>query len=62
MVAARLANLGRGGDRGNQHTGGKASIEALPEAISEPQAAEMLNVGRSSVQRAKRVLRLAPLF
>jgi len=46
MVAARLATLKDG-----QH--GAASIEA---AKSQPEAASMLNVGRSSVQRARVVL------
>lgn len=52
MVAAKLATLGRGGDRGNQHTGGKAPIGALPEH----EAAARLNVGERSVQRARAVL------
>jgi|GEM_PF-5427097 len=29
MVGAKIAGLPRGGDRGNQHTGGKGSIEPL---------------------------------
>jgi len=51
MVAARIATLGRGGDRGNQYTGGKASIDALPQ----DEAADLLNVSRPSVQRARKV-------
>jgi len=41
----------KGGDRGNQHTGGKASIDALPQS----EVAEMLNVSRPSVQRATKI-------
>jgi hypothetical protein len=48
MVAARLANM----SEGRQST---ASIEA----VSQPQAAEMLNVSRPSVQRATKVLKEA---
>jgi hypothetical protein len=44
MVAAKLANMKRGD---NQHT----SIEAT----SKERAAELLNVGRASVERAKKV-------
>lgn len=51
MVAARIATLGRGGDRGNQFTGGKAPIGGMPQ----PKAAELLNVGERSVQRAREV-------
>lgn len=47
MVAARLAKLPKGRPEGN------ASIEA----VSQPQAADMLNVGRASVQRAAEVQR-----
>jgi hypothetical protein len=46
MVAARLANLGEG------RPGKTASIDA----VSQPQAAERLNVSRPSVQRAAAVL------
>jgi hypothetical protein len=47
MAAAAISNIGRGGDRS------KASIEAL---TSQTEAAEKLNVGRASVQRAKTVI------
>ena len=53
MVAAKLATMQKGGDRGNQHTGGKASIDALPQS----EVAEMLNVSRPSVQRATKVVK-----
>lgn len=46
MVAARLATLSRG------RPGENASIEAIPQ----PEAADMLSVGRASVQRAREVL------
>ena len=42
MVAAAIAKLPHGGDRGNQHTGGKSAIAPLP---TQRQAAEMLNIG-----------------
>lgn len=44
MVAAKLSNLARGGNRGNQYTGGKASIDVLPDAIAA--ALENLGEGR----------------
>lgn len=46
MVAARLATLGEG----------RPGITASIEAVSQPKAAEMLNVGRATVQRAREVL------
>ncbi len=46
MVAAKISNLNNG-----QHA---ASIDA---AIAQPQAAEMLNVSRPSVQRATTVVK-----
>lgn len=49
MVAAKLANL-RDGQRADR----AASIEA--PAVSQADAARMLNVGRASVQRAREVL------
>lgn len=52
MIAAQLAAMSRGGDRGNQHTGGKPSIGGMPAE----QAAELLNVGTRSVERARTVL------
>jgi hypothetical protein len=48
MIAAKLANLDS-----SKHA---ASIEA---AISQPQAAELLNVSERSVSRAKQVLKKA---
>ncbi len=51
MVAAKIAGLQRGGDRGNQHTGGKEPIGSLPQ----DEAADLLNVSAKSVQRAKKV-------
>ncbi len=46
MVAARIANMGEG----------RPSKTASIEAVSQERAAELLNVDRSSVQRARRVL------
>lgn len=39
---ANLCGLARGGDRGNQYTGGKPSGDAL--ALTQAQAAEKANV------------------
>lgn len=50
MVAAKISNLGRGGDRRGEDF--KGSIEPL---ISLDQAAEMMNVGRATVVRSKKV-------
>jgi phage N-6-adenine-methyltransferase len=49
IVAAKLANMRVGGKEAN------ASIEAVG-AVSQTDAAELLNVSRSNVQRAKQVL------
>lgn len=57
IVAAKIANLPHGGNRGNQHTGGK--VPDGPLATSAKAAAEMLNVGERSVKRARAVLRNA---
>lgn len=51
IVAAKLANLNQGGKGGV--TDSNASIEAL---VSQDAAAEMLNVSRSGVQRARAVI------
>jgi len=48
LIAARLATLGEG------RPSRTASIEAVPK--SQSQAAELLNVGRASVQRAREVI------
>ncbi|WP_422932203.1 hypothetical protein [Singulisphaera sp. PoT] len=45
----------RGGDRGNQHTGGKTSGEALPEK-SALQTARIVGTSRSKVERARVIL------
>jgi hypothetical protein len=50
MVAAKIATLRRGGDRGNQYVGGKRPIGPLPQA----NAAALLNVSETSVARAPR--------
>jgi hypothetical protein len=49
MVAAKLANMRVGGKEAN------ASMEAVG-AVSQTDAAAMLNVSRSNVQRAKQVI------
>jgi hypothetical protein len=55
MVTAKIANMKHGGDRGNQHTGGKAPIGALAgeAVVSLKEAAEMMNVGERSANRAR---------
>jgi hypothetical protein len=53
MVAAKIANFQKGGDRGNQHTGGKVPIGTLPPA----KAAEMLSVSERTVKRAAKVIK-----
>jgi ParB-like chromosome segregation protein Spo0J len=51
MVGARLANLENGGDRRSEQCANLRS-----EKISQPKAAELLNVSRRSVQSAKQVI------
>jgi hypothetical protein len=51
MVADRLAQLPKGGDRGNQYTGGKVQYCTLPQG----DAADMLNVSRRAVVDARKV-------
>ena len=53
MIAAELVDMPRGGDRGNQHTGGKPPIGGLPT----DRAAELLTIGPRTVERAKQILR-----
>lgn len=50
MLAGLLATIARGGDRGNQHTGGK-----VPIGTSADEAATAFNVGVRSVRRARKV-------
>lgn len=56
MLAGRLAQVPHGGDRGNQHTGGKwqETNSSLGSAVTE--AAELLNVGTTTVKDAHVVL------
>lgn len=62
-IAARIANIQRGGDRGNQHTGGKPPIGGLADGEDETQlvgverAAELMNVSVRSVERARGIIR-----
>ena len=53
MIAAELANLGRGGDRRSE------DFKAQICAVSDAQAATLLNVSERSVARAKAVKREA---
>ena len=50
QAMANLCGLARGGDRGNQYTGGKGSIEPL--ALTIDSAAEKASVGRETMKRA----------
>ncbi len=50
MVAAKIANLGEG----------RPDKTASIDAVSQIKAAQLLNVSRASVQRAKEVIRKAP--
>jgi len=51
MLAGMLARVERGGDHGNQYTGGKSPIGEMPQA----EAAKIFNVGKRSVERACKV-------
>jgi hypothetical protein len=60
MIAEEIATMKVGGDRGNQYTGGKSQSPNLGSANSEPQisrreAAELMNVSKSSIDRARTV-------
>lgn len=57
MVAAGMADLKRGGDRGNQYTGGKVAQATLAKIDD---AAKALDVSPDSVKRAKKVKKDAP--
>lgn len=61
FIAADLANLTRGGDRGNQHTGGKfaKSEDALP-LVSRGEAASVMQVQPAALDRARAVGKHAP--
>lgn len=53
-IAARIANLKCGGDRGNQYTGGKVQTCTLPNSeVPLEQAAESVQVSRRSAATAK---------
>lgn len=56
MVAATMATASHGGDRGNQHTGGKSSNEPLAP-VSIAQAAQAASVPETAVKSAKVVLK-----
>ena len=55
MVGARMANLRQGGERGNQHTGGKKPTGHLP-AITIQRAAELSGSSAKNIQRAKPIV------
>ena len=52
----------KGGDRGNQHTGGKATSVALPEGVSKTAAvtAALVGTNRGKVEQTRRLEREAP--
>lgn len=60
LAAARIAQIPQGGDRGNQHTGGKSASAnmppGLPGAVTRHEAAEMMGVTTAQVDRAKVVV------
>jgi len=55
-IAADLATMPHGGERGNQYTGGKPPTGSMTTA----KAAEMMQVPERSVERAKQVKRTDP--
>ncbi len=57
VIAARLANIERGGDGSNQYQSKSANLR---NSISQPEAAKMLNVSERSIQNVKSVERDAP--
>ena len=56
LVAARLATMPLGGVRTGQNTKASQSLNLSSEPVSQAQAAGMLNVSRSQVQSAKRLI------
>lgn len=59
LVGARMANLRKGGDRGNQYTGGKppqGEIATEP-AVSIERAAELTGTSITQIARAREVIR-----
>lgn len=65
MVAAKWAGLKHGSDtfRGNQYAGAKSPIGDSPKpsaTATRDEAAALLNVGTSSIDRAKKVIKDAP--
>lgn len=57
FVAARLSKLPHGGDRGNQHTGGKRPSGRLPlDQQKQDNIADMLKTPPRTLRRAKAVL------
>jgi hypothetical protein len=57
FVAAQVMNMRRGGDRGNQHTGGKPPIGGLPgqPPASGAEAAKRFDVPERTIEKAKRI-------
>jgi N6-adenosine-specific RNA methylase IME4 len=60
MIAARLANMGWGGDRKSTPISQENQVANLPlEPISQERAAEMLNISSRSLRSAKQILETA---
>ena len=55
LIAARMVTTERGGDRGNQYTGGKTPMGVL--AIDIDKAAALLAIGTTSIDRARYILK-----
>jgi N6-adenosine-specific RNA methylase IME4 len=55
MVAARLANIGHGGDRKSDQAA-NLPLEAPIQQVSQAQAAQLTNVGERSVRSARKVI------
>tara|TARA_R110000803_G_scaffold200933_1_gene265571 strand:- start:1160 stop:1948 length:789 start_codon:yes stop_codon:yes gene_type:complete len=58
LVGARMANLRAGGDRGNQHTGGKCPMGHMPNkpAVTIERAAELSGASQRNIRRAKSIV------
>jgi ParB family chromosome partitioning protein len=59
-VAARLANMDRGGTGANQHASKSANLRICDPEVSQSDAARMLNVSERSVTTARKVHDSAP--
>ena len=60
MVAAKIANMERGGDKPSERDSNFDSANLPNGKISQDQAAQMLNVSSRSVRTAKEVIKKDP--